>query len=159
MKEKPNLGRVINVPGKSQLWISINEIVFKFLLAHFLIADSKEWKTNAIHQLKEVLKNHVIQLVDDHTFPLQCRKRTEEVGVVAHEQLLGLLVESHVCRGAPNVRSLGNAKGHSTEEGLVHVHLKEVVLELPSIKGLSFEVGLPPELVFDFLGSLRGRCA
>lgn len=56
MKEKPNLGRVINVPGKSQLWETINRIVFKLLLAHFLLGD-REWKTNAIHQLKEVLKN------------------------------------------------------------------------------------------------------
>lgn len=56
MEEKPNLGRVINVPGKSELWSSLNRIVCRFLLAHFLIGDSKEWKTNAIQQLKEALK-------------------------------------------------------------------------------------------------------
>lgn len=60
MKEKPNLGRVINVPGKSQLWETINEIVFKLLLAHFLLGN-QEWERNAIHQLKEALKYMGVQ--------------------------------------------------------------------------------------------------
>lgn len=63
MKEKPNLGRVINVPGKSQLWERINEAVFKLLLGHFLMS-GQEWRTNAIHQLKELLKSKEASLPD-----------------------------------------------------------------------------------------------
>lgn len=55
MNKQPNLGRVINVPGKSQLWSSINEIVFRLLLGHFLLG-KREWETSAIKQLSTGMK-------------------------------------------------------------------------------------------------------
>jgi hypothetical protein len=56
MKEKPNLGRVINVPGSSDLWVAISEIVFQHMLNHFLTF-VPEWKENAINQLERLLIN------------------------------------------------------------------------------------------------------